>query len=309
LAGLSDERRDGDDARGEQGGKKVTPYRRYRDALIVISLLAVPFFFLRVSVRDPKDVSSLDRAVMRISVPIQYASSTIARGLSNLWGDYVYLVEVKADNQRLVYETARLRDQVRRLEQEEAENRRLKRLLALKEPLPGDLLTAQVIGKDLTEFFRVATVTLDRSGREVRLNMPVIAQDGVVGKVSRIAGDRVDVLLAVDASSGIDVVDELTGARGFVRGTGDQRRYACRVEHMLRTDEVNEGDRLMTSGVGRAFPRGIPVARVSKVKKRDFGIYQEVEAIPTVDFSRLEEVLILTSPPGDEPGIPNRANR
>ena len=287
----------------------MTPYRRIRDALIVILLLAVPFFFLRVSVRDPKEVNSLDRAVMRISVPIQYASSAIARGLSNLWGDYVYLVEVKADNQRLVYETARLRDRVRRLEQEEVENRRLKRLLGLKESVPGDLLTAQVIGKDLTDFFRVATVTLDRSGREVRPNMPVIAQDGVVGKVLRIAGDRVDVLLAVDAGSGIDVVDELTGARGFVRGTGDQRRYACRVELMQRTDEVNVGDLLITSGVGRAFPRGIPVGRVSKVTKRDFGIYQDVEAIPTVDFSRLEEVLILTSPPSDEPVIPTRANR
>jgi len=139
--------------------------------------------------------------------------------------------------------------------------------------------------------------------------MPVIAQDGVVGKVLRIAGDRVDVLLAVDAGSGIDVVDELTGARGFVRGTGDQRRYACRVELMQRTDEVNVGDLLITSGVGRAFPRGIPVGRVSKVTKRDFGIYQDVEAIPTVDFSRLEEVLILTSPPSDEPVIPTRANR
>ena len=66
---------------------------------------------------------------------------------------------------------------------------------------------------------------------------------------------------------------------------------------MERTDEVEVGDLLVTSGVGRAFPRGVPVARVSKVVKRDFGMYQAVEAIPTVDFSRLEEVLIITSPP------------
>jgi rod shape-determining protein MreC len=67
------------------------------------------------------------------------------------------------------------------------------------------------------------------------------------------------------------------------------------------------GDLLVTSGVGRAFPRGIPVARVTKVVKRDFGMFQEVEASPTVDFSRLEEVLIITSPPSDEPGTrPNR---
>jgi rod shape-determining protein MreC len=287
----------------------VNQYRRYRDILIVVALLAVPFFFLRASIRDPKEVTSLDRAVMRISAPVQYASSALARGLSNLWGDYVYLVEVKADNQRLFYENARLRDRVRRLEQEEVENRRLKRLLGLKESLAGDLISAQVIGKDLTEFFRVASVTLDRAGREVRANMPVVAQDGVVGKVQRVSGDRVDVLLAVDSGSGIDVVDELTGARGFVRGTGDQGHYTCRVELVQRTDEVNVGDLLVTSGVGRAFPRGVPVARVTKVTKLDFGIYQTVEAAPTVDFSRLEEVLIITSPPSDEPVLGPRGNR
>jgi len=285
----------------------VNSYRRYRDALIVAVLLAVPFFFLRASIRDPRELNSLDRAVMRVSVPIQYMSSLIAREVSNLWGNYVYLVEVKGDHQRLAYENARLVDRVRRLEQNEIENRRLKRLLGLRETIAGDLISAQVIGKDLTEFFRVASLVVDRAGREVRPNMPVIAQDGVVGKVQRVSGDRVDVLLAVDSGSGIDVVDELTGARGFVRGTGDQSRYVCKVEIMQRTDEVNVGDLLVTSGVGRAFPRGVPVARVTKVVKRDFGMFQEVEATPTVDFSRLEEVLIITSPPSDEPGT--RANR
>jgi len=269
---------------------------------VVAFLLAVPFFFLRASIRDPRELNALDRGLMRVSAPVQYVSSLLAREVSNLWGNYVYLVEVKADHQRLVYENARLLDRVRRLEQEEVENRRLKRLLGLKDSIRGDLVSAEVVGKDLTEFFRVANLIVDRSGHEVRSNMPVVAQDGVVGKVQRVAGDRVDVLLAVDSGSGIDVVDELTGARGFVRGTGDPTRYSCHVELVQRADEVNVGDLLVTSGVGRAFPRGVPVARVSKVVKRDFGMYQSVEATPTVDFSRLEEVLIITSPPGDEAG-------
>src|SRR5689334_2291597 len=191
---------------------------------------------------------------MRMAAPVQYLSSLIAREVSNLWGNFVYLVEVKADHQRLAYENARLSDRVRRLEQNEIELRRVKRLLGLRESVQGDPISAQVIGKDLTEFFRVASVVVDRAGREVRPNMPVIALDGVVGKVQRVSGERVDVLLAVDSGS------------------------------------------------------GIPVARVTKVVKRDFGMYQVVEAVPTVDFSRLEEVLIITSPPGDEPAFP-RPNR
>jgi rod shape-determining protein MreC len=77
-----------------------------------------------------------------------------------------------------------------------------------------------------------------------------------------------------------------------------------KAQYAERVDEIEVGDLMVTSGVGRRFPKGIPVARVVRVVKREFGIYQEVEAVPTVDFSRLEEALILTSPQGDDPNAP-----
>jgi len=279
----------------------VDSLRRYRDTAIVVLLLAVPFFFLRANVCDPKALGAFDKAIIRISTPIQYAASALANGISALVSDYVYLVDVKADNRRLAYENARLRNKVRSLEQNEAENQRMRKLLGLRETIPGDIVSAHVIAKDFTEFFRVTRVTLDRPARNIRPNMPVIALDGVVGTVYRVAGDTVDVLLTVDSGSGIDVVVERTGARGFVRGTGNPAQYACRVEYVQRADEVDVGDLLLTSGVGKRFPKGIPVARVTKVVKRDFGIYQSVEAAPAVDLSRLEDVLIVTEgeqPPG-----------
>jgi len=273
----------------------VNSLRRYRDVVIVVILLAVPFFFLRANVRDPRALNPLDRAIIRISTPFQYAASLLARGISSIIGDYVYLVDVKADNRRLAYENARLRARVRRLEQLEVESARLKKLLDLRESLPADVVSAHVVSKETTEFFRVARVTLDRSARNIRPNMPVVALDGVVGTVHRVAGDTIDVQLTVDSGSGIDVVVERTGARGIVRGTGDRTRYSCRVEYVQRTDEVAVGDLLLTSGVGKRFPKGLPVARVTSVVRRDFGIYQTVEATPAVDLSRLDNVLIVTS--------------
>jgi rod shape-determining protein MreC len=150
-----------------------------------------------------------------------------------------------------------------------------------------------VVAKDTTEYFRVAHVTLDNPGVGVRAGMPVVSHDGAVGTVQRVAGDKVDVQLTVDSGFGADVVVERTGARGFVRGAGDRSRYSVRVEYFERTDEVEERDLLVTSGVGCRFPKGIPVARVTKVVKREWGMYQTVEAQPTVDFSRLEEVMIV----------------
>jgi rod shape-determining protein MreC len=279
----------------------LSPLKRYRDAGVVIVLLAVPFFVLRANMKRPENLNALDRALLRITAPIEYFTASLARGISNVWGEYVYLVDVKADNQRLAYDNARLHEDVHRLEQQQVENQALRRLLQLRESTPGESVSAQVVGKDFTpEFFRVTRIVLDRGSRDVRSNMPVVAPDGVVGKVLHVAGDAVDVQLAVDAAFGIDVEDERTRARGFVRGTGDPQRYACKVEMVDSRDEVEIGDLLVTSGKGKWFPGGLPVARVTKVTKRELVRDQEVEATPTVNFSRLEDVLILITPPADD---------
>jgi rod shape-determining protein MreC len=274
-----------------------------RDLVIVGVLLAVPFFVLKANMKSPESQGVVDRLILRVTSPIEGWIATGARSIGDVWEDYVYLVDVKRDNERLSYESARLREQVHALEQARAENRQLRRLLQLRESLPGETISAQVVGKDFTEFFRVTRIVLDRVPRDVRAHMPVVSPDGVVGAVLHATpGDAVDVQLAVDAAFGVDVEDERTHARGFVRGTGDPARYGCRVEMVDSRDEVEIGDLLVTSGKGHWFPRGIPVARASKVVKRELGRDQEVEAIPTVDFSRLDTVLVLTSAPGEEPG-------
>ncbi len=271
-------------------------FKRYRDVVVVLLALAVPFWFLRYSMqRDPRQISGPDKLIMRIITPIQFAAATLARNISGIFTDYVYLVDVKEDNAKLGAEAARLEAKVRKLEHLEEENRRLRGLLDLKKHTTADVVSAEVISKDTVEFFRVAHVALDRPSTEIRSSarFPVITLDGVVGTTGKVAGDTVEVQLVVDAGSGVDVVVERTGARGFVRGTGDESKYVCRVEYVKRTDEIEVGDLLVTSGWGKRFPAGIPVAKVSEVVRRDYGIYQTVNAEPTVDFSRLREVLIV----------------
>jgi rod shape-determining protein MreC len=268
-------------------------FRRYRDTALVVLLLAVPFFFLRASIRSPEEMNSIDRAISRVSAPVEYAAAALARGVSTLFGDYVYLVDVKADNNKLAHENAGLRQRVSELLATEVENDRLRGLLALREEVRSESASAMVVAKDTTSYFRVTRVILDSTAAGVKEHMPVIAQGGVVGIVERVAGEKIDVQLAVDSGFGVDVYVERTRARGFVRGVGDEGQYLVHVEYVQREDELDVGDVLLTSGLGCRFPEGIPVARVTEVIKKEFGVYQRVEARPTVDFSRLSEVLIL----------------
>ena len=100
-------------------------------------------------------------------------------------------------------------------------------------------------------------------------------------------------LLAADPKSSIDVVVARTGGRGVVKGIAGSDRYRTRVEYLERKDEAAEGDLVVTSGLGGFFPRDLPVGKIVKVDKRGFGLYQEVEVQPVVDFGKLRDVLVV----------------
>jgi rod shape-determining protein MreC len=274
----------------------VLLYRRFQAAVACIVLLALPFFVLRANLTDPSHVNVVDRWILEFSAPIQYGTTQLAQGISAILQEYVYLVDVKRDNDRLRAENARLHEDNYRLSSSATENRRLRRLLQLRDELRGNLLSAQVIGKEVSPYFRVTRVRLDRGERaHVRPGMPVLTADGLVGQIRRVFSHYADVLLTADKTSAIDVVVQRNGARGMLKGTGAEDNYDCTLEQLSRDDDVKPGDVIVTSGLGQRFPAAILVGTVKDVVKREYGLYQEATVTPAVQFSRLEEVLVLTA--------------
>lgn len=273
----------------------MSQFKRLRDAAIAILLLAVPFFVLNANLREPGRTNSLDQAILQLSASIQSVAAVAARWVSGAFEDYIYLVEVQEENDRMRAEVARLFQREQQLSAEALENRRLRSLLSLRERVGGDVIAAQVIGRDVTSYFRVTRIEVDRGERDhVREGMPVIAARGLVGQVRRTWGRYSDVLLLVDAGSAVDVIVQRTGARGMLRGTGEDERYMSRIEYLGRDDLVRVGDLIHTSGLGQRFPASILVGRVTRIVRADSGMFQEVEVAPAVDFSTLDEVLLLT---------------
>jgi rod shape-determining protein MreC len=284
--------------------------RRFRDAAVAVVLLVLPFFFLSANLKDPDEVGLVDAGLLKISAPLQYVATEAAGALGGLLEEYVYLVEVGRENDRLRDENDRLREDNRLLRVQAGENDRLRDLLELRERLPGESISAEVVTREFSPYFRVMRVRLDRGARDrVRAGMPVVSAQGLVGQIRRTTGHYADVLLTVDQESAIDVVVQRTGARGMLRGTGESNRYLCRMQYLRREDEVEVGDEIYTSGLGRRFPAAILVGRVVRVERQEFGLYQEVEVAPSVSFSDLEEVLVLTTGSREQagqrrPGVP-----
>ncbi len=270
---------------------------------MAVVLLVLPFFFLSANLKNPSEVGLVDSGLLKISAPLQYVATEAAGALSSLLEEYFYVVEVGRDNDRLRDENDRLREDNRLLRFEAGENDRLRDLLELRERLPGESISAEVVTREFSQYFRVMRVRLDRGALDrVRPGMPVVSAQGLVGQIRRTSGRHADVLLTVDQESAIDVVVQRTGARGMLRGTGESNRYLCRMQYLRREDEVEVGDEVYTSGLGRRFPAAILVGRVVRVERQEFGLYQEVEVAPSLSFSELEEVLILTTGSREQTG-------
>jgi rod shape-determining protein MreC len=235
--------------------------------------------------------------VVVLSTPVQWAATAAAEVIGDVWSSYIYLVELKEDNERLRLENDRFRAENDQYLEAVQEVRRLRKMIGFKDTFAGELRAARVIARGTSEQFRVVRLRIDAGEEFVRKGMPVVTYDGLVGQISRTVGDYSDVLLTVDRKSQVPVVVQRNGAQGILRGSGELDRYTCDVEYLLRSDEVREGDQLFTSGTGGKFTEGILAGRIVSVKRENLGLFQKVVVEPAVNFSRLKEVFVITETP------------
>ena len=124
--------------------------------------------------------------------------------------------------------------------------------------------------------------------------MAVISTDGVVGKLITVSPNASRVLLINDHNSGLDAFDQRSRARGIVAGVMDD---GLTMKYVDRTGDVKPGDAVITSGMDGIFPGGLLVGQVARVSQEGPGLFLNIDIRPAVDFSKLEEVLVLTERP------------
>ena len=271
--------------------------KRVREYAVVAMVLALAVIALRMSAKSPGELSALDRGILRLVSPAQSAMSFVARGIAGVAGRFVELAHARAENHELAKENARLRAEVAELRRLADESGRYQRLLGLRDQTPAETIAARIISIDASPYFRVARVELDRGDGVVKRGMPVLTPEGVVGRIGHVSGGTSDILLLVDPRSAIDVVIPRTGGRGILRGKSGENGYRCSIEYLTRGNAAQVGDKVVTSGLGGAFPRDLSVGKVTAVLPGAVGLFQDVEVTPDVDFARLSEVLVVAAPP------------
>lgn len=275
--------------------------RKIVDFIVSAVLLAIPLAFLHANFRSPSRVNAFDRGVLTVSAPLQRGAAWAIDGVGAFVHRYVMLVDVAEENDELRRENQRLRTELAQATRVAKSATDLEGLLELRSRAEVPTVTARVVASGTSPYFRVTRIVLDRGAGEVAPGMPVIAPDGIVGRIHRVYGNYADVTLAVDPESAVDIIVPRTGSRGVLRGVGAENAYSCKISYLLRNEEVAPDDVVVTSGLGGVFPRDVPVGRVRRIVKSEYGMYQDVEVAPAVDFAHLSAVVVLLSstPPAD----------
>jgi rod shape-determining protein MreC len=260
--------------------------------VILTGALVLSFLLMTLQVRHEAAVVTFTRQVVLFSVsPFIKITAALVQGTRNLWRDYVDLRHLREENKHLQAEVAVLQRRIDQLKEQSLETQRLQRLLAMREITQAGFLTARVVGKDATNWFK--TILLDRGSQEgVRRNQPVLAPDGLVGRVVEVTPTSAKVQLLTDPVSAVGGLVQRTRVTGIVSGN---LGAGARVRYLPLLADVVVGDEVVTSGMGGVFPKGIPVGRITAVERRSGALFQEASLQPLVDLGRLEEVMILTT--------------
>jgi rod shape-determining protein MreC len=246
---------------------------------------------ISAQVNSRSGVPVLEAVTFGLFAEVQRGTSTGVSGVRGVWNRYGSLRNVEQENVELrrQLEAVQIELQERRALADRA--RGLQNLLALRDRTKLKTMAAEIIASSASPDFR--TLTIDKGTSDgLRTDMAVIAADGVVGRIVTPSGRAAKVQLLVDRNAAAGALVERSRAQGVVKGIGENR---LQLEFVSEAADVAVGDLVVTSGIEGIFPKGFTLGRVDAVEKAG-PAYKRITVMPAVDFSALEEVLVVLTP-------------
>jgi rod shape-determining protein MreC len=263
-------------------------FRKYRPYLLAAGLILSALLLYSSNLRQRNQTTLFERTVLQITAPLLQGYDNLLQKIDRLWSRYLWLIDTEEENLRLQQENRRLKGELVAVEEIRLSNQRLRKLLEFRETTGLPVIPARIIAVDATSWFR--TVVIDKGQHDGLIEgLPVVVAEGVVGRIIKCAARQSRVMLITDASSAAAALVQSSRARAICRGEGD----GLSLEFLQQQEEIAIGDTIITSGTGGIFPKGLVLGRATNIKNSGYGLFQTVQIRPAVDFSRLEEVLVL----------------
>ena len=281
---------------------------RHRSLVLLAGVVLLQVLLLAVQIKRDSQGRLIRVWTVGAVSPFERAGTYGVDRVRGTWRHYFALQNTTRDNEELRRENDALKLQITQLESKAAEADRLALLLNFRKlHMDVPMIGARVIGASAGT--ATETIDIDRGERDgIKRNMGVITPDGVVGKVIEAYPNTSQVLLLTDKDSGVGAMLSDSRIQSPVGGTGEPLLY---MKYVPNDDTVNNGERVVTSGMDRIFPKDLPVGVVSEVKPGNS--FKQIRVRPSASLEKLEEVIVLlTTDPlslkQDTPAVPVAGN-
>jgi rod shape-determining protein MreC len=286
-------------AAGKPSSRTTAALRR---RLIVGGLVVLSLVLVTLSFREEGDgpVASAQEGAATVLRPFQVAADRIAEPFRDAYAWADSLFDARSDAERLEQENEALRQQIAQARLDKREFARLKDLLKYRSgprfPEGYDGIATSVISRPAGAYGQ-AIVIAAGSKDGIDVDDPVVTQDGLVGRVSRVSSRTAKVTLLNDDQSAVSALDVATDAAGIIR-PGQGPRAPLRLDRVPKEAEIRLHDTIVTAGwrsqrLSSIYPRGILIGRVTSVGRTDTDLYTQVQVTPYADLGALEAVLVL----------------
>lgn len=260
-----------------------------RSVIFLLILILSSLGLLSYHVIQPTGTGMIRKIVLEMAAPLEAAVHGINKGVHDAWSRYVFLIGLGDENHHLQEQNDLLKQRIIQYQEAYMEAARLRRLLELKSRLNLSTVAAGLIGSDRASIFR--TILIDKGTTQgLRSGLAVVSDAGVIGRIMDASWNASRVLLVIDENSNVDALVQGSRAQGILQGGGSR---ACSLKYVSITEDVRPGMAVITSGLGGVFPKGLLLGVVTKVSKKEGGLFQAVDVAPAVDFGKVEEVLVL----------------
>jgi rod shape-determining protein MreC len=262
-----------------------------RKMLIAVGVglfVAINLIVISMTSRQNFQMHGPEEVLITLTSPFQLVVQRSVYFLSSVWKNYFACVSKAQESVILKNQLARVQQIENRNVELTMENARLKKFVAFTSAVSGTYVAARVIARDPSPWFK--TLMIDKGERHgLKKNAPILVPEGVVGQITKVSPNFSRVLLITDRNSAVDALVQNTRARGIVKGGDDNR---CIFVYALRKEEIHAGEVIVTSGLDQVFPKGLKIGTVLDVEKDHSRLFQDIVIQTSVDFDKLEEVLV-----------------
>ncbi len=266
-------------------------FKNYRTIIFVGAVFMAALLLLSYNLKYDSGGGLAKKIVLEAATPFQKFFSFCIHSVDDAWIRYIRLVGLEEENRRLKDKVAGLQAKLLQYQEGYQEAQRLQKVFALVQSSPHDFVAANVIGREQAALSK--TIWINKGGAHgLKPGMPVAAPPGLIGRLTDVTWQSSKVLLLIDESSNVDVFIQRTRVQGIARGAGSR---GCVVKYISKIQDVKEGDIVMSAGMSNVFPKGLLIGKVSSVDRMDVGLFLQIQVSPFVDFSKIEEVLVLVS--------------